>query len=293
MVVLRDFDASLRDAAGILRVDRETIRNCRYGPEEIIGLLTKPGQRAWVAEEEGAIVGFVATFTTHTTRGSNLEIDLLEVLPNHQRQGIASALLHATVEQLERLNVNRARAWVATDNIASQKAFHRVGFNNDGVTYDLLLYEIRGYSPRDLTNKEQPHRLGSPDEARALRSLDPGIELQSDELLSLSQSTQCDIWVVGRNLEITAYCENLWVETFFYRGLWMETVLSRNDNLGALSALITHTIETAKRSRLDEIGCMLPQGRWKAKQAFVAAGFRPVNEYLKFLYVNSIRMDRR
>ena len=66
MIKIRTFDGSRRDAEGIIEVDRVTFGDCLYAPEGIVSLESDPDQYAWVAEEEGRIVGFVSAFVTHS-----------------------------------------------------------------------------------------------------------------------------------------------------------------------------------------------------------------------------------
>jgi ribosomal protein S18 acetylase RimI-like enzyme len=87
---IRSFNGTLHDAEGILKVDEGTFGDCYYAAEHILALEADPRQRAWVAEEDGQIVGFVSAFDTHSLDGSRWEIDELAVLPAWQGRGIGT-----------------------------------------------------------------------------------------------------------------------------------------------------------------------------------------------------------
>jgi GNAT superfamily N-acetyltransferase len=92
-MLIRPFDGSRRDAEGLLAVDRGTFAESPYNADQVIHLLTRGEQRAWLALVEGEVTGFVTVFPTHTLYGRNWEVDLVAVQPASQGQGIATELI--------------------------------------------------------------------------------------------------------------------------------------------------------------------------------------------------------
>jgi len=181
-VLIRPFDGSLRDAEGLLAVDRGTFAESPYNADEVIHLLTRGEQRAWLAIVEGEVTGFVTAFPTHTLYGRNWEVDLVAVQPASQGQGIATELIKAAVEGTGGRSLDMARAVVATDNLASQRAFTKAGFTPDETVCDLLLYEIRGFAPRPLDSGSVTVRdlALSSQEAETVLRLGQGLTLRSN-----------------------------------------------------------------------------------------------------------------
>jgi ribosomal protein S18 acetylase RimI-like enzyme len=179
-MLIRPFDGSRRDAEGLLAVDRGTFAESPYNADEVIHLLTRGEQRAWLAIVESEVTGFVTAFPTHTLHGRNWEVDLVAVQPAFQRQGIATELIKAAVEDAEGHGLDKARALAATDNPASQRAFTKAGFTPDETVWDLLLYEIRGFAPRPLDSGSVTVRdlALSSEEAGAVLRLGQGLTLR-------------------------------------------------------------------------------------------------------------------
>jgi ribosomal protein S18 acetylase RimI-like enzyme len=343
-MLIRLFDGSRRDAKGLLAVERDTFAESPYDADEVIHLFTKAGQRAWLAIVEGEVTGFVAGFPTYTLRGCNWEVDLVAVQPASHGQGIATELIRAAVEDVGECSLNRsqiapagfaiqqpgggfairreqngdllsldqARAVVATDNLASQRAFTKAGFTLEEAIYSLLLYEIRGFAPRpldlcpvtvrDLARSTREAvavlRLGEglmrkPGRSR-LRSNDfscPGARatevattsrvrhlLRPDDVLALASRKANEILVAVREGETTGFAELLYVETLFYQGIWLESLVAQGADREIQAALISEAVERAKRKRLDEIGCLVNVEDPLLREALVGQGFEVVNE---------------
>jgi len=179
-MLIRPFDGSLRDAEGLLAVEKETFAESPYNADEVIYLLTGGEQRAWLAIAEGQVTGFVTAFPTHTLHGRNWEVDLVAVRPAFQGQGIATELIKAAVEGTGGHGLDKARALAATDNPASQRAFTKAGFTPDETLCHLLLYEIRGFAPRPLDSGSVTVRdlALSSEEAGAVLRLGQGLTLR-------------------------------------------------------------------------------------------------------------------
>jgi ribosomal protein S18 acetylase RimI-like enzyme len=126
-IIVRPFDGSLADAEGLLAVERATLEESPYSPEQVQTMLADGSQRAWLAVAEDRAVGFVIGFVTHGLAGAQWEIDLLAVHPDWTGQGLAKRLIGAASAFGAGL-AQRARAVVAVDNTVSRRVFERVGF---------------------------------------------------------------------------------------------------------------------------------------------------------------------
>jgi len=298
-MLIRPFDGSRRDAKGLLAVDRGTFAESPYNADQVIHLLTRGEQRAWLAIVGGEVTGFVTAFPTHTLHGHNWEVDLVAVQPAFQRQGIATELIKAAVEGAEGHGLDKARALAATDNPASQRAFTKAGFTPEETVCDLLLYEIRGFAPRPLDSDSVTVRdlALSTEEAGAVLRLGQGLTLRPDDVLALASRQANEILVAVGGEEIVGFAELLYVETLLYRGIWLESVIAQGADREIQAALISEAVERAKRKRLDEIGCLvrtrkrgMAEGAERAKnvedhvlrEALVGQGFGVVNEYYIF-----------
>jgi ribosomal protein S18 acetylase RimI-like enzyme len=138
------------DIAAIARVHRRAcliayaFMNWSYSEEEVRHwYASKFSDWDWglVAEEKGAVVGFVAT--------SGTRIDQLFVDPDHQKLGIGTSLLHAALQRLP----EAATLTVFEENKPARRFYERHGFR-----------EVR----RSLNEQEQSVELGYARPARML-----------------------------------------------------------------------------------------------------------------------------
>ena len=283
-MLIRSFDGALRDAEGLLAVDRGTFAESPYNADQVIHLLTCGEQRAWLAIVEGEVTGFVTAFPTHTLYGRNWEVDLVAVQPAFQKQGIATELIKAAVGGAGGRSLDMARAVVATDNPASQRAFTKAGFTPDETLCDLLLYEIRGFAPRPLDSGSVTVRdlALSNQEVGAVLRLGQGLTLRPNDVLALASRQANEILVAVRGEEIVGFAELLYVETLLYRGIWLESVIAQGADREVQAALISEAVERAKRQRLDEVGCLVNAENHLLREALAGQGFGVVNEYYIF-----------
>ncbi|MEV4411919.1 GNAT family N-acetyltransferase [Catellatospora sp. NPDC049609] len=76
------------------------------------------GWTAFVAEDEGRVVGWASAFRNTTTSEADFgEISLLHVHPDRRGRGIGSALFDAAREHLTGLGVHRVRTWAQTGSL--------------------------------------------------------------------------------------------------------------------------------------------------------------------------------
>lgn len=91
------------------------------------------------------VVGFVDGFTTTSIEGvRRWEVDLLAVMPGSQGQGIGTRLIAASTAAGRERGAALARGLVHVQNLASQKAFEKCGYEASGIH---SLYVLSGDMP--------------------------------------------------------------------------------------------------------------------------------------------------
>ena len=86
---------------------------------------------SFVAEENGEVVGYVATQTISFMRGSDrvLWIEYIVTKKDHRRQGIATALLKKLKDHAKHHRIDSIYATINPNNTASIKLHQKLGFN--------------------------------------------------------------------------------------------------------------------------------------------------------------------
>ena len=98
----------------------------------------------WVAERQAEVLGFVSAFLTRSKSDqTRWEIDLLAVKSGHRGQGLGKRLIAACCQDGARHAVDRARALIRVENVASQAAFTTMGFRSSGQVHELLAWPPR------------------------------------------------------------------------------------------------------------------------------------------------------
>lgn len=282
-IVLRPFDGSLDDARGILAIDRATFNDCPYPPEQVARLLTGGEQRAWVAELDGRVAGFVTAFPTRALQAESWEVDLLAVHPGSRRQGIGTALIECAVAGAA--GSGAARAVVAVKNRASCRAFESAGFQSLPEVFYLMRCDVFGAAARPpVPGMEFVRPLANEADARGVLGLAPSLPRTAPEVTRLADANI--VLVAERDGCVSAFAELVKVQTLLYAGAWVETLVaptlshaegSRPDET---SPLIAAAVERVKVEGLDEIGCLVPARDWRLRQAFAGEGFSSAGEYL-------------
>jgi len=115
-------------------------------PEESVDLagiqdiIRSPQHNTLVAVLDGAVAGFVDSFSTRSAAGvSRWEIDLLAVHPASQGRGIGSRLVAESVRNSQAVSASVSRALIKVGNTPSERAFIRCGFAPDSQTATLLV----------------------------------------------------------------------------------------------------------------------------------------------------------
>jgi UDP-2,4-diacetamido-2,4,6-trideoxy-beta-L-altropyranose hydrolase len=90
--------------------------------------LAGPGSRLWVAEEAGEPVGQVRVDLDRDAGTVSISVS-----PAHRGRGVGSRMLQALIVEMEQdAEVRNLLALVHSENIASLRAFERVGFHDTG-----------------------------------------------------------------------------------------------------------------------------------------------------------------
>lgn len=113
----------------------------RYALEEF---LSAPGARAWVAEEEGDLVGFVIVRRVRPDRGHVITLDVRQ---DRRRRGLGGKLLETAESWLAGQGVKRMRLETAVENTAAVAFWQQAG------------YEILGVLPRYYLDRHDAYRM--------------------------------------------------------------------------------------------------------------------------------------
>ena len=108
-----------------------------YSMGELAGYIAHRSARAWVAEDDGSIIGFVVADREPTRAGHIITIDVLE---GSRRQGAGTELMNAAEEWARKARLQLIYLETAEDNLAA-----------------LRFYEARGYRKVDKIERYYPN----------------------------------------------------------------------------------------------------------------------------------------
>lgn len=289
---IREFDGSLRDAQGIIDVDRATFADCPYTAAQIVALEAEPGQHAWVAQEGARIVGYVSAFATSSQAAERWEVDELAVHPQAQGRGIGTALVARALEAgAQQAGLRKARALVSVDNPASQQVFLKNGFRVVE-TVHLLAYRVNGRFPRPPRPNAPKVRPAQAGEDLVLARLFGGDDVDEGDVRRMARQLQrADVYylvVADASGELGGGAELIHVRTLQYEGFWIETLAvtgSEVEQRRALLALFGAAIEAVKRQEgMDLVGYLaVPRDRG-IYSAAIGEGMALVDAYKLFVY---------
>ncbi len=271
--IIRAFDGSLADAEGLLAVEKATFNETPYDSEQVQAMLTGDAQQAWLALDEGQVVGFAAAFPTYSLRGPRWEIDLLAVHPDWAGRGLATRLIRAAATQGGTL-ARQARAVVATDNLGSARAFARAGFRRAG-TCELLILRPGEQSPRPLAASGVAIRQADSAEEVASWLPDGTMLLAPGEAQTLSgqrEQGRLILLLAEWDGQPAGFAELIEVQTLLYRGVWIESLTALGQRVRR--ALVSEAVNRAIAAGLDEIGMMLSENDPSLGETLRKAGFR-------------------
>ncbi len=275
-MVIRAFDSSLVDAEGLLAVERATFNESPYCVEDLQAMLTDGSQRAWLAVADGTVIGFVAAFPVHSLQGVRWEIDLLAVHPDWRGRGIASDLVRAAaaggVDVAE-----RARAVVATDNVASARAFGHAGFEPVQETCELLIFRTEGLPAQQdclhgVTIREARHAFEAADWL-------PNDVIPAGQRFPRQpgDAPGLTLLLAEQDGQPAGYAELIEVHTILYSGVWIESLVASTQ--ATRKSLVLKAVNRARDANLDEIGAMVPHSNKTWQKALLAQGFRSLGSF--------------
>jgi GNAT superfamily N-acetyltransferase len=104
-----------------------------------------PSSRVWIAEEDGASVGYVLVFFherpmrpfTHARRWC--EIDQIAVAPEGRRRGAARALIEAALDEARRRGIRDIELSSWAFNTSAHEVFRRLGFTPKVIRFERIL----------------------------------------------------------------------------------------------------------------------------------------------------------
>jgi GNAT superfamily N-acetyltransferase len=249
------FDGAPASAAALCQIAAACeLADCR--PAEALERLAAPTARAWLAWEAGQILGFVATFEIEAERVRRLEVDLLGVAPAARRRGAATALIRQAVAGWG----GPARALIRVGNVASERAFLRVGFRPAGGSATLLVCP----AIHDCASGEIGHR----------EDLLVQIEMRGPS------AATCKI--VGRAGVVVGICELLLVTTLSGHQVWIESAQVHGGDEAAWRVLAGAAARWAGAKSRELAGAVLPESETLGRRAFGAAGYRAIGQYRVF-----------
>ncbi len=127
--------ATPQHALQIAYVKRRVWEDEQADETYIARVIAEPDHVTHIAVEDNTVVGFVDSFLTLSSEGMRRwEVDLLAVLPEHRGKGIASQLIAASTDAGHTMDAALMRALIAVDNVGSEKAFARCGYQTQDET---------------------------------------------------------------------------------------------------------------------------------------------------------------
>jgi ribosomal protein S18 acetylase RimI-like enzyme len=122
-----------------------------YSPESLRRTLAAPRANFFVAETNGAVIGF-AQFVRRSEQSA--ELTRIYVLPDRQRSGVGMRLLDAGLAELAGEGLKYLTVQVERDNRDGRRFYERAGFTE----------------PRELTQDVQGHALALVEYRRPIRA---------------------------------------------------------------------------------------------------------------------------
>jgi ribosomal protein S18 acetylase RimI-like enzyme len=242
--IIRALELDLAAVAALLAVERVSLEDSQYTPEEALAVLQQPDHWAYVACDGEQIAGFLFCFATQWAEGAQLELDMLGVAPDYRRRGLATRLVtHACGQAAER-GIVPARAVVERENDASRRAFQRAGLQVVQRA-QMIVYEIGGCQPIAFL----------PDGWRWQRTQEGALAVEGAQLAAFGRNGWLH-WLTDAEERVLAAAESQRVDTLSYRGVWIERLWATDARAGRV--LARAVVEQAKADDLDEVGYLQP-----------------------------------
>lgn len=132
-------NANIQDAVDLARIIERSLGDI-VDTAHIEAVLADSTRVSIVGESDGHVAGFAHGFLTQSAEGlRRWELDLLAVAPEMRGKGLGRALVEACTCEGWRLNARMARALIAADNFASQRAFAAAGYHCQTLVHGLFV----------------------------------------------------------------------------------------------------------------------------------------------------------
>ncbi|PJF44611.1 MAG: hypothetical protein CUN55_03025 [Phototrophicales bacterium] len=131
--------ATLQDAKGIYEVQQATWPKEITSSQNVQNILLSEQHVIIVAAMEKHIVGYISCFATTRQTATYWEHDQLAVHPNFRGKGIGYELITRAYDIGCIKGVDRHRAWIQINNIASQRVFSKHEFHTNIQLYQLFV----------------------------------------------------------------------------------------------------------------------------------------------------------
>lgn len=265
---IRRAQPNLDDTRDLLQVEGQSLADSDYTPQETVAVLRRPEHYAYLAYAGQAPVGFCSCLETPFDAGTRLEIDMLGVLPDHRRRGLATRLIAHSIVEARQRGVRHVRAIVARDNLGSRRAFQRAGLQIAQRT-EMMVYDIQGTAPLEILPPAWQWCILSegcseiPTAGRAFCADSGGREAAV---------------LLGPDGVPHAAAECLHVQTLSYCGLWIEALWAVD--LADWRLIARLLVERAKALELDEVGYLQPESvSANRSAALLREGYTRVGSY--------------
>ena len=139
-----------RDMPEILAIEEQCYEWQMWGDEDFMTCLRQRNCIGMVAERDERIVGYMI----YELHKSSLHLVNFAVAPDHQRQGVGTAMVDRLVAKLTHQRRNAIRLCVSASNLGAQLFFKRMGFLATGILWGyyedsdedayVMRYELEG-----------------------------------------------------------------------------------------------------------------------------------------------------
>jgi len=124
VAVIRDFRRA--EFLELWRIDQACFEpQFAYSQPELAWYMGRPGAFTLVAEQDGAVAGFVTAAPLQRGSGHIITIDVVE---SARRSGVGSELLRAAEGRLQAVGCERVQLEVAVSNAAAIRFYQRHGY---------------------------------------------------------------------------------------------------------------------------------------------------------------------
>ena len=270
---VRAAQPTLSEAAGLLLVERTTLKDSAYTAEEVLSIMRRCEHYAYVAGLKGEMVGFCSCLETSTALGPRLEIDMLGVAPEHCGRGLGTALVSYCMADARKRGTRRFRAVVASENAASRRVFTRAGLVAAKPPFEMVVYEIHG--DHQVSFLPEGWRWEIFEEGTFRVRAAPPLTFDAT---GPAHQVHC-LRDGGGALLSASECHQ--VKTLAYCGLWIEDLWWASER--ALRCMGRGLVEQGKLRNLDEVGYLTPRATARHDLLpLLREGYRIAGTYLCF-----------